>query len=271
MPVRIQKVYTQPVGWVPSAGYQGLSSATTLSSRSTGSSENGSSTAAFGSSTAASAKSLVVLVAGQQVKQVAGQQRPNVFCEPRSAPGKADDRSQSATLDQPAGLDLGGRCAASRSSTPATTRRRWTAGSSDRRDEVRIRPGTVSRGGGLLGRRLGDRGVHREDGLRLGGHSRRGEHRRGCPEAVTCDAQFGRVHADLTRAQPHARDDVQRRAQVVGQSRAPTAPARSRCWARRRRFPRTPDDPASRGSGRADVIQSWANATPGRFLPVAGV
>ena len=77
--------------------------------------------------------------------------------------------------------------------------------------------GNLQRRRGLLRGRLGDRREQRHDGLRLGGHAAAANTAADAAETVADDAELGRVHADLSRAQSHPGDDVQRGAQVERQ------------------------------------------------------
>ena len=162
-----------PTGWL--ADSQGFSSATTLSSMSTGSSANGIHDGRLRQVDLGVGEVAVGLVTGQHVQQVAGQQRPHHLLRAAVRAGQSDDAGQPPALDQAPGLGLVD--GAKRRGLPhpgqlngvGAQRHRVAGGGEDQ-------TGHRQRRRGLLGRRLGHRRKHRDDGLRL---------RRACPRRRT--------------------------------------------------------------------------------------
>ncbi len=140
-----------PTGWLGSRA-QGFSSATTLFSRSTGSSANGSIDRRLGQLELGVGEVAVGLVAGQHVQQVSGHQRPHHLLGAAVRAGQSERTAQPAALDQSARLGLRGGPQRRPTSTPGPARRRWSAASSGSPGAVRISPGTDSVAAGCSAR-----------------------------------------------------------------------------------------------------------------------
>ena len=139
-----------------------------------------------------------------------------IFCVPLSAPGSLTTRASRRPSTSPPAVTFFAR--AQRRGLPGPGQLDGVGPQRHRITRVgEDQAGHPQRRRGLFGGRLGDRREQRGGGLDPAGHARRGEHGGRTAETVTDDAQLGGVHADLAGSQPHAGDDVERRAQVEGQ------------------------------------------------------